>query len=408
MMAEEQDTTCFMLGTAKVIVSAQDYERVTKLKWVLWAGYPYNAKVGKLHKYVIGERPSNVPITWVVDHVNRNKLDASRGNLRWVSKSFNAWNFYRTSKNTSFRGIFKVGKKWQARFLEKHLGVYETEYCAAMVYAKAAIKKWEWAATSDLLIGENRLTVNDIAVIQSEIASELGEAKSGRNLPKGVHKVSSSNPNITKPYSAIFCRRHIGVYATVEEAQAAYEAKSLEAHAQLQKEHELRPIARDDTGNAVIALAGKGGEGKFAQVPDELWHQLTFLHSWHLNSKGYAAGRWQGKFQLLHRVIYALLYSGYDESLTIDHVVAKNILDNRRCNLRLATQNMQKHNKQKKEGCSSPFIGVSYDRKNKKWKAEIQKDGKAYCLGRFASEDEARCAVNAKAKDLFGDNARVF
>jgi hypothetical protein len=34
--------------------------------------------------------PCDVPEDWVIDHKNRNKLDNTRENLRWVSRSFNA------------------------------------------------------------------------------------------------------------------------------------------------------------------------------------------------------------------------------------------------------------------------------------------------------------------------------
>lgn len=36
--------------------------------------------------------PAHVPEDWVIDHADRNRLNNTRGNLRWVSRSFNAWN----------------------------------------------------------------------------------------------------------------------------------------------------------------------------------------------------------------------------------------------------------------------------------------------------------------------------
>jgi hypothetical protein len=55
---------------------------------------------------------------------------------------------------------------------------------------------------------------------------------------------------------------------------------------------------------------------------------------------------------------------------------------------------------QKPRKGSSKYRGVTWDRANKKWIAQIAYDKKNYKLGRFASEDEAALARNKRAIEL--------
>lgn len=68
-------------------------------------------------------------------------------------------------------------------------------------------------------------------------------------------------------------------------------------------------------------------------------------------------------------------------------------------NVRWATAREQANNRRparKVEGCSSRFIGVSWDRSRQQWQAYVKANGHRYSLGRFDSEEEA-----AMARDLF-------
>jgi hypothetical protein len=105
----------------------------------------------------------------------------------------------------------------------------------------------------------------------------------------------------------------------------------------------------------------------------------------------------------MHRQILRLLL---EPTIRVDH---KNCdgLDNRRENLRIATILQNNANTSKHSDGSSMYKGVSWDTINSKWKAQVRHKGKNYNLGRFTSEEDAAIAYNDKAKEFFGEFARL-
>ena len=83
-------------------------------------------------------------------------------------------------------------------------------------------------------------------------------------------------------------------------------------------------------------------------------------------------------------------------------------LDNRRCNLRIVTSAQNSMNSQKRPGyTSSRFKGVSWDKANNRWRADICVDYKKMYLGLFSDEVEAVKAYNVTASEYFGEYAKL-
>ena len=87
-------------------------------------------------------------------------------------------------------------------------------------------------------------------------------------------------------------------------------------------------------------------------------------------------------------------------------------IDNRKCNLREAStsENNMNSNKRKtysKKSCSSIYKGVYYWKKRNKFQAYVDKDHKRTSLGLFTNEIDAAKAYNKKAKELFGEYAKL-
>lgn len=101
----------------------------------------------------------------------------------------------------------------------------------------------------------------------------------------------------------------------------------------------------------------------------------------------------------------------------VDHING-NPLDNRRENLRMATPMQNAANAHKRAGCSSVFKGVSWDKKTRKWKVELNltvtprargKRGKAvrFCVGWWDVEEYAAKAYDCIAREWYGEFARL-
>jgi hypothetical protein len=110
-----------------------------------------------------------------------------------------------------------------------------------------------------------------------------------------------------------------------------------------------------------------------------------------------ADGKWTTL--MLHRLLRP-------ELAQIDHHDG-NGLNNTRSNLREATNSENGANSRKQLGTSSQFKGVSWERRNGKWRASIRSDYKRKHLGYFTSETEAAQAYNVAALKTFGAFAKV-
>jgi len=130
------------------LVDSEDYKKLTEYEWYFEEnGYAcrrktygyYDSKKVYMHREVIGD----IPPKMVVDHINGNKTDNRKDNLRVVSQSENAFNSGIRVNNTSgYKGVSKFEDRWRARIYingkEKHLGLFTSKEEAAKAYNEVA------------------------------------------------------------------------------------------------------------------------------------------------------------------------------------------------------------------------------------------------------------------------------
>lgn len=126
-------------------VDDEDYERVTRYKWHTkpngYAMRSYNVK-GKrfsqyLHRFLMNPPPGKY-----VDHINHNRLDCRRENMRVVAPRQNSWNLKAISNKTSkYRGVHRSKRGWVSQITTNHrtytLGCFKDEIEAALAYDRA-------------------------------------------------------------------------------------------------------------------------------------------------------------------------------------------------------------------------------------------------------------------------------
>lgn len=106
----------------------------------------------------------------------------------------------------------------------------------------------------------------------------------------------------------------------------------------------------------------------------------------------------------MHRVI-AQHYGWYTDGCDIDHINGDR-LDNRKCNLRVATRRQNAANRGTNKNNKSGYKGVNlYDPVRMVWRAQIMHNGKKISLGYYRTAEEAALAYNHAAKEYFGEFA---
>lgn len=92
------------------IVDKEDYDRVSKYRWYYNNGYAVSDFGVRMHRFIM-----NPPHDMVVDHINHNRLDNRRSNLRICTQFENSQN--RVCAETTYGNIYsnKNVTRWCAR-----------------------------------------------------------------------------------------------------------------------------------------------------------------------------------------------------------------------------------------------------------------------------------------------------
>lgn len=150
----------------------------------------------------------------------------------------------------------------------------------------------------------------------------------------------------------------------------------------------------------------------FAIVDNDDYERLN-KYKWFCNFYGYACRtetypringekRNRKKNILMHREIINCPIGKDTDHKDMDK------LNNQKTNLRICNRRMNNANLPKRKNCSSKYKGVSWNKQIKRWIAQtVDENSQHLHLGTFLKEEDAANAYNQKARELFGEFARV-
>ena len=116
------------------IVDDTDYNWLNQWKWLVDSkGYAVRhepRQKDKTRGWIYMHRlVNNTPIGFETDHINRNKLDNRRKNLRTVTHQKNLWNLGLPKNNTStVRGVTWASGKWMVQIMLNKKSIYLGRY----------------------------------------------------------------------------------------------------------------------------------------------------------------------------------------------------------------------------------------------------------------------------------------
>jgi hypothetical protein len=164
-----------------------------------------------------------------------------------------------------------------------------------------------------------------------------------------------------------------------------------------------------------IDLSANGkNAGKYQAIVDPEYFDLINSVKWQVEFKGggkvYAMRKVMinGKSHnvYMHRLVASLSNVGVPETCLVDHINGEGLY-NVKSNLRICDHKQNIYNQKKQDGRSSKFKGVCWDKQTSKWRCLIKINGRMKSLGRFVNEEDAAKAYDAKAKELFGEFAKL-
>ena len=373
----------------KILVSIEDYDHLNQFRWNINRGYALgcvNKNNWRIHRYIMIELCGNKELTRhnFIDHINGNKLDNRRKNLRIVTAAENNRNkIKKNDASSKYLGVSKKRTYYIAQIIlnDENKTILRSSY---KIEEHAAYQYNVWIDQYNIIHAKK----NNIEKPENFI--EYKKKESGKIVSTGIRVTKSGN------YSVKYAK-HLATFKYLEEAKKYLENYKNEI--KIKKEENLinESIKRNTKGECIIELFNRKKEKVGETIVDEECYYNLIQYKWCLQQQGYVIGKVKDKLLLLHR--YILNYDGKDY---IDHI-NNNPLDNRKNNLRIVTPSQNNMNKISNKNSTSKYIGVSWSNKENKWQSNIKVDGKQMNLGRFKCEIEAAKARDIATKKFYGE-----
>ena len=126
------------------------------------------------------------------------------------------------------------------------------------------------------------------------------------------------------------------------------------------------------------------------------------MEAGHVTNKGYRMISLDGFRSVSHRLAWLYVYGAFPSG-EVDHINRVKT-DNRLCNLREVTRSENQQNTPIQKNNNSGYRGVSWNARDKKWRAQIYSNRKPIYLGYFDSAEDANLAYLKAAAEMHTHN----
>ncbi len=409
----------------EVLVSIEDYDLLSKDTWHLNSGgYPANGKKELMHRIIMKEellkcKTINPDITFLVDHIEGEKLDNRRKYLRVTNHAVNAQNRLKTQneKSTSYKGIsfYENEQRYFARITingyPQPIGNYITLSEAVFAYDMYIVHNK--LDNSNLIIPEKReeyLKSEYTPPQQREFKSKYNGV--GIDKKRFVCRINhpDNRPSVYRGTSEIDCakacdkfivdRNLKGIKLNFQEDYPDYETRIIKTLCEdfegfinkgIKGEEFIK--FKDNVVRLTIKSANKSTYDEIVLVDKEIYEIIKY-YGCSINTKKNKEYVTVNAFNngtnvSLHRLVMDFPVEGMD----VDHIHG-NKLDNRKKALREVPHSQNSQNRVKNPNSSNTYTGVN--KKNKKWVVTIGLNNDKIPLGSFDIEE-----YGARMRDLY-------
>lgn len=370
------------IGT--LLIDKEDYYIVEDRKWRIDIdGYVYNN--GKMLSRIITKCPKGM----VVDHINHNKLDNRKSNLRIVENSVNSTNQPKHKNSSSiYYGVSynKQTNNYKGRVIIDggaiNIGTYSVELDAAKAYDYYLLTT-DQVGIKPLNFPNDTTETLSIQRIKNKIPKIIdynGVYKS-RDMYITIIQINNKRIEILRDFNLKKCASAYDDYIVSNNIYG----KSLnfpEKYPEFNPNPPIRTLCEYyDKKSVKLLLYNKN---VLALIDKEDYEKIKY-YKCYINNSGYVLMRINNsKNYILHRFLFDEkdLIEGYE----VDHA-DKNKANNCRSNLRIITKERNKHNKSKKLNAKSIYIGVCS--KGTSWSSQLNFNKKNIYLGTHTIEEYA-------------------